>query len=435
MKYSIEKSFIGSLFKYYREQNKISRTSISKSNNISISSIRRIEEGGYSSFKMYKLLAKELKLKINDKPSLYTTANLYVEQTYKIINSGKTIDEYVKLRNNIHTFYSNYKEYLYLSELSRICVSTLNMYLTCTVNDTKIINLSKYISNLLNKDSNIHTLVCYLMCLYGKYYARGTNDEDLYFAYSKFLIGKQIFALEELEHNSLKLNKFDFFKKYEKFMTASVNKTDNYLSKYHKLVLKSYYCFISEKYNETIALLTLFIENKEIKNRIPNRIYLHIIENLAYTYLKIGDFNNALNCFLKIIDTNPNIIEIAYANVFVICETLNRCDTIIDILNNPSIYIRNNTVNDIFEYFRMKIINNVDYKELEDFIIKKFSLKSCNSLQCYGAFKNEMSLLTNQSHNYKSFYKYIKENDPYINNYKKSNSISFREEDFISLLV
>lgn len=435
MKNSIDKFFIGSLFRFYREENKVSRTSLIKSNKtISLSTIRRIEEGKYSSFSMYETLSKELGLKISNNHKLYLEMNSYIEQTYKIINSGNFIDKYVLLRNQISNFYKANKKYLYLSELSRICIATLNMYLTCAIDDLEIIDICKNIVDYVDSNSCLHTLICYLLYLYGRYYSKGNNRDGSYFEYSKFLINKQIFALEDITYNSLILSKFDFLRKYDSYMTSSIKKNDNYLLKRKKLILNSYHCFLSNDFKGAVVLLNNLINDQDIKKRIPNRAHLNHVKDLAYAYLKMQDYENSLKCFLIIIDFNPNIIGVAYANIFMMCDNLNKKDLIKTLLDSPP-NLSSSTVDNIFKYFKLKINNNVSYKELEEFIIKNFGLKSCNSLQCYGTFKNEMSLLVDKSHNYKSFYRYLKENDPYINTYKISDSVDFREEDFLDILI
>lgn len=432
-----DKEVFGHLFKYYRKNKQLNReylTNISRLSNdkLSLSTIRRIEDGGYSSLKAYESLSRHLKLPFNNNEELYKTVYTFAKETYEIINSGKNIEDYIKLRNNIINF-KNKNNFIYINEISRLCISTLNLYLTAKLDDSDIVLIFSSFARDLKNENIIATLIYYLLYLHISYYARGTNESINYMSFANKLLNKPLFYLDEIYTNTIKKKKHEFISYYYKDIDNKIHSDDNAIVRYKKLTIKSYYFFILDDYKASKECLLNLVTDNEIKIKLPNRIYLHAYDSLAYIYLTEKDFKKSLDIFKIIIDLNPHLIEIGYANAFMVAEHLKDYSFIEKILKNNKQFLKNKVVVDIFDYYKLKIIDKAPIKDLQIFIVNHFGLNKCNSFQCYSTFKHELSLLVEDNYNYKLFYYFEKENNKIISKYKSSNNIDFFEEYFLNL--
>lgn len=430
-----DKIIFGTLFKYYRNKNNLGRDDLidrinSNDGKLSISTLRRIESGGYSSLSAYKILGKCLNKSITEDEIIYEKLNDLTKRTYEIINSGQPLSKYILLRNEIIKF-GKKNNYLYINEISRLCIATLNMYLTCKVDDTEIISMLYSFIDNVKQNELIATLAYYLMCSYGYYYSRGSKESHKYLMYTSKLYNKNIIYIDEPFILSRKMDKYSYINHFQNEIYKPFSKKEAPLLKYRKYSLKSLYAFTVGNIVDAKKYILELINDVEIKQYIPNRILLHQYEVLAYIYMREGNLDNALKCFDYVIETNPNLLEISYAYVFLVAERLNKLDYAKKILENNRKYIQNVVTQHIFDYYSIKLFSKAPIKDLEKYIMDNFSLDICDSLQCYIIFKSELSSLVEESKNYKSFYLYLRRSEPLIPKYRNNKYTDFFEEDFL----
>lgn len=403
---------LGNLIRYYREEKKITRNElISYSNNkFSLSTLRRIENGDLVSFTIFQEIAKSLNLNVSLNMDDYILAEDYIKKTYNLINSGKPINEYYVLLNELKEFRDINLDKLYLRELVTICVEVLNMYLYCEISDVEIIKVIE--SSTIDSYSILNELSYYLLNLYGIYCTRGTTSSKKYLYYGNKLVNSKLYFLDIIFFKSAFLNRYDLHAQSKEYFNSLDFIKNQYMIDFKKCFIDGNIEIALKEYDEAKKHFLKAIQISEEIKCIAPRFTLHAREGLGILYVLLNDYQKAYDTFKYIYENNNRILELSYLLFFYSAEKTNNLVYIKKVIeeNRENIKKHNEIVKNIFEYYYLKITSN-DIKLLQDFIIENFSISNCKSKNCYLFFKQELSILIDETKAYRKYYEFIKEND------------------------
>lgn len=401
MKQIVNMELLGSLFRYYR--GKVSRRDYIEGKNITLISLRRIEEGS-ASFGMCVSFCKEVGISISNKKKDYEILNKYVSDTYNILNSGKTLSEYRILKEEIEAFFLMHKNEIYLSELCSLCINVLNIYLYSRVTNLDLIEICD--NCFIQSDyQEVNMLSRFLLGRYAIYYLNISDIErrPKYLSYGTRLYGNRIFVLDEYFYDLARMNKNDLKNKYDYF---DFNYEDNNVYKFNYYVVKACIELESENYKDGEDLLTLAIGLDNIEQVIPSNIFLEVYGLLTCVYIAQKNFEAAFSTCLKANQDSGNDMEIMYLLLFVLAEKINRIDIIKDVLLNRNIF-NNPLKENIRSYFKEKYVDGNDLDILTACICDFFTIDKCDSLFMYCYFKKELFDIMKETKKYVYFFEFI----------------------------
>ena len=402
---------IGRLIEYYRKRANLSRKEIcDKVSNVSLSTIQRAEEGKYISSDKLSGVLKIFELKISESINKYRILDAYINKTYLIINSGKSLTEYASLKKEIKTFYNENIDCIYLKEMSSLCIETINIYMTSKIDNKDSINTCTYIYESLKGNNEAFLLDSYLLNMYNIYYS--IEEYSSFYDYGKPLKESRLFYLDKCYYDAGNSNIFDLSKKYSENNLENSNNVYKALCFYvSNAFLYSYGGDYIKAQENTLKAKDFYEKNKEI---IPVRFKYHIYENLSFIKFYSQEYDDCLKYSLYIHENYSHIMDYSYLVLFRSCEKTLNFKTLKKILKEKP---KNNKkfVHIAFEYYTAKHIKKLDCKELQKMILEASKNSNTNSLFLYNFFLDEMMELCDMSRSYKGLYDYMKENQINLN--------------------
>lgn len=405
-KLPIDYSIFGSLIEYYRNEEGLTRKDFVKlsSNHFSYTTLRRMEKGEYASFDNYLRAAEILNLKISSSLNAYTELNSLIEETYSIINSGKQLTEYILLKNKINKFAKKYFNYFYIYDISKLCISSLEMYLSYKKPNKKIIDISEkcFVNGTCFKINDISYI---LLFMYAIYYLRGSKNFDKYIKYYKMINNERITLLNNFFYD---FSASDILSTYTKHCINKQLSNDspidlfiyNFANAYTNAYVKNYY--------EAKEYIDSALSIRDIQLIIPKGLMMHAYITKGYIEYNLKKYKQSYDCFLKVYETNSIALEIGFIFLFKTAELTNNTKTIYKIIRaeeENSMMITN-----IFNYYKNKYINGCNEKELSKYIVDNFSLEKCKSKILAHFFLNELFIMTKTTKQYKIYYDFAELN-------------------------
>ena len=396
---------VGQLMKYYRKKLDLSRKDISDKNpSISVSSIQRAEEGGYISNDKINSILEIYGLELSNDRLKYLSLERYIKETYSIINSGKPLVEYGSLKHKINNFYKENKQYIYLNELSSICIATLDLYLSSKIEDEEIIQIATYICKDLKDNKYLYLITAYMLNMYYSYYLIFIEYEQ--FDYGEIIKNDKLFYLDSFYYDITHLNSFELYAKYN---NANLEEKNIY-KKYTNYCAKAFInVSINEKEKAQTYLPMVKTLYDEYKDIIPTRFLYHYYEMEAIFNLNQKNYKKSFEYSYLIYKDYNKIMDFSYLTLFKSAEKLNQKETIIEILEEKDNLKRIN--NNIFKYYESKHIKKYNNAKLQKMICDLFSFENNKSYFIFNFFLDELLDLCEDNSSYIFVYKFIKTNE------------------------
>ena len=190
----VNKRFLGSLVQYYRNKNNLTREDMielitSSNHKCSYNTLRRIERGENSSDCYYKVIIETLGFDFCDNSEDYIVGDELLDRLIFTINDSK-INVLITQYNKILELRNKFINTFYISELIRLCLAVINLYLNGKDDDEELISLFDETDILT--DDKISLLSNYLLFKHSRI-RNCTKFDSLH--YGKYLSGKKIFYL------------------------------------------------------------------------------------------------------------------------------------------------------------------------------------------------------------------------------------------------
>ncbi len=404
---AIDYKILGSLLEQYRKEKGISRNNLVKLSNeyFSYATLRRIEEGEYASLNNYIKVSKLLGFELSNDNDDYVQLKLLIEETYEIINSGKYLSEYVLLKNKIRNFEKRYHNYIYISDISNLCICSLEMYLSYKKPSEEIIKVSEHCYTN-GKNKKIKNLAYVLLFMYAIYYLRGNIFFDKYIKYYKMIDDKRLLILNSFFYD---FNINDILSTYSNYCAIDRYDNESIINSFIFNFANAYTNAYVQNYHKALQYIELALSIKDIQLVIPKGLIMHAYISKGYIEYNLRQYKESYNCFLKVYETNSTALEIAYVFLFKTAELTNNFKTINKILKNK--HQSSATIKDIFNYYQNKHINKLSEKELAKYIVDNFSIEKCKSKILSQFFLNELFTITKTTKLYKLYFDFVELNN------------------------
>ncbi len=411
-----DNKLLGALFQYYRTMKKLSRKDVSllgKNNYLSLSesTIKRIEikniNNNDSTLKKY---AQILSLKYEKDIFPYNKLNTYVEKTLYFINISAT-NEIEIVYEELLGFHNLYRQYIYLSEVSRMLISVLEDIAL----DKRICaseqRIYEFVTKVIDKDSKLITLAYYL--LYKSYlFDKGNTGQNM-FKIKKIISKvnfKNIFNVDQIRFDIYDSNPLTLYNKYKRVYTKCNKDNDNNIATKVTSIFNLAYCEAMLKdYVSAEKHFKEILELNSSNNRISNYIVYNVYNNLGFVYFNLSKFHQAIECFNISRKQKNNSIGYNFLLLFISLEATNQINYAITIIKEELENVKLPVIKNILEYHKMKY-SNEDDKKLEEFIIKHLNKKEV-PFEFYSdlIYKELYNLVTKTKH-YKCLYLYLEKN-------------------------
>lgn len=401
---NIDKNVLGKLIQYYRTQKKISRYDVATNNDsISFSTLKRLENGDECKIIQYEKACLSLKINFTDAIEPYNEINHLLKSVLNILNSGKPVADYLKIKDELFDYNNKYKDYIYLNDLSLLGINVLTLYM-----DVKIFNhdnLRTCDFFLVNCDNNvIKILASYLLSVYAMLFLRLEREYKNYLSYYKNIKDLKIIEFQKPNFDLFYMNIFEIYSKHnENYLKNNISKSREYFISCYSYACV---CIFTNKPKKAIEVLNNLICITKNTNSIPLIAITACHHRLAYAYFYAHDFDKAYENFMFVYDVNPDLLETSYCFLFKILEFKNDIYQIINIVNK-NIDSSFGLAKLILEYYKLKHINKAQDKDLCKFIIKNFKYTNIKSKICFDFFEKEIYVIADKSKLYKQYFEFI----------------------------
>ncbi len=404
----INYKILGILFLELRKENGLTRQeAVKKINNelkdkvFSLSTLQRIESGiPIKNNKKYCALSKIYGVSYERLRMPYVMVNSYVKEVANSINLV-TIEEYELLKKKIEHFYNLHKKSIYISEISKLCITVINAYLY----NEKPIN--RKISHLLDNsdilDGETKILVDYLLYRCSFVYRNYSGFKEK-FSKGECLKDKNIFYLCILCYDAKNLNKLQMYKKYNNLLADNKNH-DKPVYIFALLVSLSYVEMLLGDYVESYKHLKKAMNIKMIEKYLP-KIYLNLtLSFFGFLAYKNDNYKEASIYFLKLRKIDKEALGENYITLFDLLLKEGKKEEVIKIINEDEQSVTNNLVLKVFEYYKERTGSN-RLEKLEKIICESI-IRSKFSLDIhFDIFMNELKNIVSKTKHYKLYFLY-----------------------------
>lgn len=397
----VNKRFLGSLVQYYRNKNNLTREEMielitSSNHKCSYNTLRRIERGDGSSDSYYKAIIESLGFDFCDNSEDYIEVDEMLDRLIFTINDSK-INVLISQHNKILELRNKFINTFYISELIRLCLAVIDLYLNDKDNDEELISVFNEID--IFADNKILLLSNYLLFKHSRI-GNHTKFDSLY--YGKYLSGKKIFYLDQISYDLAVMNSYDILRKNE----IDYKQIKNPILKVS--VIETLACC---KLNLGATLecrdhLIECINIPYIKEYLPHINYLHTIKRLGIVEFELGNYKNSYRYLSSVASENYLVLGMNFLLLFRAAELIDYKENILLIVNEYKNLICNKTLKNIFYYYQRKY-SGANENELED-LICEYLPSSCFQSSIYlDIFSNEINSLVSKTKHYSSLYKFL----------------------------
>lgn len=410
----IDYLLLGSLFKFYRENKNISRKSLitilknnNHSNSCSYITLRRIEEGTPSlTTRFYTEIADALGFSLNLDPLIYCDLENHINSLCKIINNDMPISVLINKREEVFLFYECHKRDIYLSQLSRLMIMVLDMYLTDQINDFELIPVIDASINSMNSDLKLlASFALYTFSL--RYYWKTTETKD-YMHLGKDLLGKRLFVLHEIYYDLFTLNTFDLYKKYKKL-------NDSFNTNNQKIYLFSILSGLAcselnlNNYVEAHQHLGEALKIDDISMLLPQHVFLNTLKRFGIINYQMKNYTECFKYLSNIYKTDKYLLDMNYILLFKSAEFTDKVSEVKELIDKETECFDNTQVKAAFLYFGAKFNQVTPPSVLENMICKRLKDSLFDSGIYTSIFKKELMDLVSQTKHYKALYDFFQE--------------------------
>lgn len=398
----LDKQVLGGLIEYYRKEKGITRKEILNKCNMSLSTLRRVEEGK-SNIKQYDTICEILNINLLNDNKAYEEIDSLLKDTLNIINSGKPISEYYKLKDELSIFNNQYRDFIYLNELSLLGINTLSICLDLKILNKEMLKVFDYA--LVNSNTaTIKILSSYLLCNYAALFLRTEEEYRRYLSYVKNIRNHPINRLQESYFDSFFMDIYEAYAKHKKMYLES--KKDDILIYFTNICAFGCACVFIGKPKKAIELLNMALNLKRIEEILPKSAIITSKHSLAYAYFFDGDMDEAYKNYMIVYNTNHDLMETSYCFLFKTLERKNNTQQAINIIKN-NIDTSYGLSKTILEYYKLKYIDKAEVTILTKFIVDNFRYQKTKSKTCFLFFERELSELVEISKTYKDHYDFV----------------------------
>ena len=397
----VNKHFLGSLVQYYRNKNNLTREEMielitSSNHKCSYNTLRRIERGENSSDSYYKVIVETLGFDFCDNYEDYIVVDEILNRLISTINDSK-ISVLISQYNKILELRNKFVNTFYISELLRLCLAVINLYINGEDNNEGLIDIFDETDILA--DDKIALLSNYVLFKHSRIGSH-TKYDSLH--YGKYLSGKQIFYLDQISYDLAIMNSYDILRKNE----IDYKQIKNPILKVS--VIETLACC---KLNLGATLecrdhLIECINIPNIKEYLPYVNYLHTIKRLGIVEFELGNYKNSYRYLSSVASENYLVLGMNFLLLFRAAELIDYKENILLIVNE---YKNVNKVLNILKekgYYATSE-NELDMDELED-LICEYLPSSCFQSSIYlDIFSNEINSLVSKTKHYSSLYKFL----------------------------
>lgn len=398
----LDKQVLGGLIEYYRKEKGITRKEILNQCNMSLSTLRRLEEGK-SNAKQYDTICEILNINLLKDNKAYEEIDSLLKATLNIINSGKPISEYYKLKDELSIFNNQYRDFIYLNELSLLGINTLSICLDLKILNKEMLKIFDY-ALVNSNNATIKLLSSYLLCNYAALFLRIEEEYRHYLSYVKNIRNHQINRLQEAYFDSFFMDIYEAYAKHKKMYLES--KKDDILIYFTNICAFGCACVFIGKPKKAIELLNMALNLKRIEEILPKSAIISGIHSLAYAHFYAGNADKSYENYMEVYKTNPNLLETSYCFLFKILEYKKDTQQIANIINK-NIDNSEGLTKIIFGYYKLKYIDYANDKELSKYIVKNLKYSNIKSKVCFDFFEKEMFELANRTKLFKLYFDYI----------------------------
>ncbi len=375
-----------------------------KNSSITISSIQRAEDGGYVSNDRIDQILEIYGFSLCIDRAKYFTLESYIKETCSIINSGKPLSEYAILRHKIAEFHNENIQYIFLNEISLICITTLNIYLTSKAEDIDIIDKATYIYPTLKNHHNLYLITSYMLNMYHSYYLSFLEYEP--FNYGEVILNDKLFYLDRFYYDVINMNTFELYKKYNSTIDNEKNIYKNFINYFANAFLN-----ISINENEKANIMLSIVKElySRYKDFIPVRFLYHCFELEATLNYNLKNYEESFKYSYMVYKDYCKIMDFSYLILFRSLEKLDKIETIIEILKEEKHNLKKINKN-ILSYYENKYLKNTKKLDLQKMIFDLFNYDYNKSYFAFNFFLEELMELCTENGSYYFLYKFIEKN-------------------------
>ena len=385
----IDYTLLGGLIYYYRNNLRLTRDAFARklsdisNTKVTSKTIQRIENGEYSKLNnIYEIVAKGLNFGFADEnDEIYAIVSSLNDKMYKSLNDTKHINNSYTILNEVHKLYTQYNNFLYLSEILKLDTFALEYYLYGKLDNISAIDIFKNIYPLFH-DKTLSLLCNYSLFVSAKYQMIGLSYKD-YNTYAKNLINEKIFLFEEIHYYAEIEQNYNLLNIYKN----KLSKTNDPVEKFAYLSNMAYIELNYYGLDDAIKHLEESLEINDIKDLIPEKIYYQTYVRLGIINYKKKDYSKTFTYLHEIANLYPRVLNFNIILLCVSAEKTKQTDKIFPILKSQENI--NVIAKDIIDYFIAKY-ENKDPIILENMIISKLNSEYFDSKIYIDIFKNEL---------------------------------------------
>ncbi len=407
-----ELKLIGKILKHYRKEKKYTRDDIFRLSKIqgkelSLSTIKRVENFETSA-NNYNIdaYAHIFNMHYNDDRFLYNKLDLYLSSMLNSIKNGVKLCELKQLHQKIIDFNAKNANYIYLSEISSLMISILDIYLYNKFDfDQKRINL---LNSLLDDidDKKIKIFAYYYLYKTKATFKIGNTQENLDYIdkYTKFNFG-DVFHFERIAF-FFKDNLLDFYNHNKNiYDKEKSNKQTNKIYLY-SVILDLSFCELNlENYVDAKNHIIQALNIENINEYIPQNIYLDTKKRLGIINYCLEQYKDAYANLLEVRENDKTLLALNYSLLFKSAEMVDKTDIILKIIDEDN-DIKLATTKTIFGYYKMKYQNETLEKQ-EKYICTHLNKNDLCSAIYFHLFILELKKLVEQTKHYQLYYTYV----------------------------
>ena len=408
-----ESKLIGAILKHYRKRSKYTRENINGiskdfGKELSLSTIKRIENYEcISSPRNIDAYCHLFGLHYCDNKSLYNELDSFSSSILDLIKNGSKITTLEQLHDKLLNFNKTNKEYIFASEISKLMIDVLNIYLynTYDFDQDKLTLFDDILNDIDNK--NIKLITYYYLYKTRASFKTGNTQENLNYTakYIKvnfttvFYFERIVFLFED--------NLLEFYNSskaiYDNLKETCQNNKVYYFSTTSDLA----FCELNLKdYNNAKKHLLEIININNINEYIPENIYLDNIIRLGIVNYHLKEYEKAYSNLLEVRNKDAALLGLNYCLLFKSAEMIGKANAILKIINKDYNDMKLIMAKNIFTYYKLKY-SNESLEKQEKYICTFLNKKDIFFSLYFDLFTEELKKLVDQTKHYQLYYMYV----------------------------
>ena len=399
---------IGSLLKQYRKKNKYSREDIlaitsKQKTKLSLSTIKRIENNDTNS-NSYNIdaYAHIFKFHYTDNEFLYNKLDGYINTSLNLIKKGVKISVLECLLDEIKIFCKQNNNLIYLNEISKLVLETLNIYL---YNEFNYENIEIFDDVFDELENNVKILASYCLMRCNCKFVKGTTTDNL-MKLSKYLSTNfsDFFHFERISKYATNNNYLDF---YNESLSRFISIKDNNLVHLFSTLSDIAFCEMNlGNYLNAKKHLLEAISLENVDEYVPDNILTQTNKRLGIVSYYLKDYKSCFDYLSTTRLKNKQLPGLNYCLLFKSAEEIDNNNEIVKIIDDDYEEINLSTLKHIFKYYKLKY-SNASYNELEKLIYNELKKSTLLSGVYVSLFSNELKNIVEKTKHYQLFYNYI----------------------------